>query len=133
MANIGRYLKDLRKKAALSQQQVADCLQVGRSTYSNYENNYRMPDVNVIENLAILYGVPIESFWSHSDYYNQLFKEDSSYGYTAYQQKSTLLSETELNMVRHYRELTARNQKKVIAYMKELDKKEIEQEEGQED
>ena len=122
MADIGKYLKELRQKAGLSQQQVADCLKVGRSTYSNYENNYRLPDVNVIENLAILYCVPIESFWSHSEHYNRLFKEDSTYGYTAYQQKSTLLSEVELKMLLDFRELTARSQRKVLEYIDKLEK-----------
>lgn len=51
----GNRLKALRKKRGLSQKQVADRLGVTRSTISSYERNTKVPSLEVLEGLAILY------------------------------------------------------------------------------
>ena len=45
-------LKNLRKKAGLTQKQIAENLQVGQNSYSNWEKGNRTPIQPTIEKLA---------------------------------------------------------------------------------
>lgn len=47
-------LKNLRKKAGLTQKQIAEKLQVGQNSYSNWEKGKRTPIQPTIEKLAEL-------------------------------------------------------------------------------
>ncbi len=53
-------LKELRKMKGLTQQQVADKLNIGRSTYAQYESNSREPDYETLINLANFYEVTVD-------------------------------------------------------------------------
>ena len=53
----GERLKRLRKQKGLTQQQVADVLNIQKATYSGYETGRREPDVPKIKTLAKLFGV----------------------------------------------------------------------------
>lgn len=57
MFDFGLRLRKLRKKAKLSQTQVAKRLGLKRQTISQYERNITTPSVNVLGNLALLYHV----------------------------------------------------------------------------
>lgn len=59
---IGHKLKILRKTRGLTQQQLADKLQVQRSTISNYEIGRRSPHLNELETIAKILGVNLEYF-----------------------------------------------------------------------
>jgi len=64
--NIGKKLKDSRTKLQLSQEEVAEKLNITRQTLSNWENNKSYPDIlNIIE-LSNLYPISID----------ELIKED---------------------------------------------------------
>lgn len=54
--DLGQTLKSYRKANRLSQQQVADILQIGRATYARYEGETR-PSYELLVKLARLYGV----------------------------------------------------------------------------
>lgn len=54
---LGENLKDLRIKKDLTQQQVADLLNINRVTYTQYELNKRDPDTNTLIRLADFFGV----------------------------------------------------------------------------
>ena len=45
-------LKNLRKKAGLTQKEIAEKLQVGQNSYSNWEKGNRTPIQPTIEKLA---------------------------------------------------------------------------------
>lgn len=49
---IGSTLKAFRKAANLTQQEMADKLGLKLSTYSNYENNNRMPSRETVDSIA---------------------------------------------------------------------------------
>ena len=55
--DFGRRLRALRKKKNLSQQQVADRIHVSKASINGYENNLATPSVDVLVQLALLYGV----------------------------------------------------------------------------
>lgn len=55
--NIGQRLLDLRKSKQLSQEEVADKLNVTRQTISKWETEQSMPDFDKIAPLCELYGI----------------------------------------------------------------------------
>lgn len=55
-----RTLRALRVSAGLSQQKVADRLNISRSAYSYYELGTTEPDIFKIRSLAGLYGITME-------------------------------------------------------------------------
>jgi transcriptional regulator with XRE-family HTH domain len=54
---IGERLKDLRKQQDITQDEVADLLEVKRQTYSAYERNVSTPDAMTLKILAAFFGV----------------------------------------------------------------------------
>lgn len=56
---IGRVMKGLRERRKLTQGEVAKKLGIPRTTYANYELEYREPDLNTIHEIAAFYNVSI--------------------------------------------------------------------------
>ena len=54
---IGRYLKELRKKKGLSQQDLANLLNVSKQTVSNWENDNIQPSIEMLVRLSKIFGV----------------------------------------------------------------------------
>lgn len=55
--SLGDKILDLRKKAGLSQEEVADKLGVSRQTVSKWETNQTVPELNKVKLLSQLYNV----------------------------------------------------------------------------
>ena len=55
-----KKLLELRKAKNLTQQQVADMLEVSRQAYANYETGNRRPDPDTLKRLATIYDVSID-------------------------------------------------------------------------
>ena len=53
-------LKVLRKKAGLTQADVASKLGIDRSTYTKYETGQSEPSFEMVQRLSALFGVSIE-------------------------------------------------------------------------
>lgn len=58
--NIGEKLFELRREKNLSQEEVADQLNVSRQTVSKWETNQSVPDFDKIMPICELYGVGVE-------------------------------------------------------------------------
>lgn len=58
--SIGEKLKECRKKAGLSQEQLAEKLCVSRQAITKWESNRGMPDIANIKNISKLFGVSID-------------------------------------------------------------------------
>lgn len=56
---IGRFLKELRKEKKLTQEQLAEQLNVSGRTISRWETGSNMPDISLLIDLAELYDVSI--------------------------------------------------------------------------
>lgn len=54
---LGDKLRNLRKQKHLTQQQVADKLELTRPAYTAYETNKRTPDANMLKELSNIYDV----------------------------------------------------------------------------
>lgn len=59
MANrmFGSRLRFLRKSRQITQQQIADSIQISRSTYAGYENGSHEPDITIIRKIAEFYHI----------------------------------------------------------------------------
>lgn len=53
----GDRLKKLRESKKISQQQLAEKLNINRSTYARYELNQTQPDYETLQKIANFYGV----------------------------------------------------------------------------
>ena len=57
--NFGEKFKNIRKQCGLSQQEVADKLQIKQSSVSDWENDVSRPDYEKLIALAELYDVTL--------------------------------------------------------------------------
>ncbi len=57
-------LKILRRKAGMTQAEVASKLGVERSTYGKYETGQSEPNIEMMQKIAALFGVPVGSLLS---------------------------------------------------------------------
>ncbi|NVY97135.1 helix-turn-helix transcriptional regulator [Lactobacillus sp. DCY120] len=57
---LAQNLKKYRKLAQLSQQEVADSLQISRQSISKWENGTHLPDLHNIQRLGKLYQVSLD-------------------------------------------------------------------------
>lgn len=58
---IGAKLKEARKQAGLTQEKVAENIQVSRQTISNWENEKSFPDIVSVIKLSNLYSVSLDN------------------------------------------------------------------------
>ena len=56
---IGNFLKELRKEKNLTQEQVAEKLNVSGRTVSRWETGFNMPDISLLVEIAEFYDVSI--------------------------------------------------------------------------
>ncbi|MGN0290923.1 MAG: helix-turn-helix domain-containing protein [Lachnospiraceae bacterium] len=54
---IGEKIKRARKASGLTQREMAKKLGLAYSTYSNYENNHREPDLDTINKICAILGI----------------------------------------------------------------------------
>lgn len=60
-------LRELRLRAGYSQQNIADLLNVNRSTYTYYEMGKTSPDPSTLYRISKMLGVPMEFFFGEED------------------------------------------------------------------
>lgn len=60
--SIGQKLRILRKERRLTQQELADALEVKRATISNYEIGRRSPHLSELRRIAEYFGVGLDYF-----------------------------------------------------------------------
>ena len=59
LQKIGTFLKELRKEKELTQEQLAETLNVSRRTISRWETGSNMPDLDLLMEMADLYRVDL--------------------------------------------------------------------------
>lgn len=59
---IGDRIKNERKKRIISQQQLADYLNISRQAVSRWENNISLPDLNTLVLIAKYFDIKLEYF-----------------------------------------------------------------------
>jgi len=114
---IREQLKKYRDDRCYSHSFVASFLQVARSTYTNYENGVRFPDVLTLDRLARLYNVSIEAFLYPEELYNS-FKELHNLPYDHNRIPTIELDREEQLLIYYFRQLTPDNQNEVSHIIK---------------
>ena len=60
---IGEFLKTLRKEKDLTQEELADKMNVSRRTVSRWETGNNLPDLSILVELADLYDVDLREIF----------------------------------------------------------------------
>lgn len=60
--SLANTLRRLRLNAGYTQQNLADALNINRSTYTYYETGKTTPDIHTLKTLAKILGVPVQTF-----------------------------------------------------------------------
>ena len=60
---IGQKLKELRKSEGITQQQLAEKLQISRVNYARYETNAARPDYETLIKLADFFDVSLDEIF----------------------------------------------------------------------
>ncbi|MDR1629676.1 MAG: helix-turn-helix domain-containing protein [Oscillospiraceae bacterium] len=76
---IKKKLKDYRKANKLTQQQVADALNIERSTYAYYENGKHLPNVGILSKLSRIYDVPIDCILGNAKIHDNVLEDESHF------------------------------------------------------
>lgn len=63
---IGERMKEERKKSGMTQREMAKRLNLSFSTYSNYENNYREPPMDIIKNFCEILSLSVDDLLNHA-------------------------------------------------------------------
>ncbi len=63
---LSEKLKQLRAEHKLTQAQIANILNISRSTYNNYEQNVSEPNIETLIRLADHYHITVDSLLEHN-------------------------------------------------------------------
>ncbi|MFL8952290.1 helix-turn-helix domain-containing protein [Helcococcus kunzii] len=66
MRTIGDTIKHLRIEAGLSQTQLGEKLHLSNQAISKWENNFSQPDINLLPEIANIFGVNIDDLFEYS-------------------------------------------------------------------
>ncbi|WP_214737470.1 MULTISPECIES: helix-turn-helix domain-containing protein [unclassified Exiguobacterium] len=79
MLKFGDLLKQLRKEKKLTQKELAEDLELDQSSISNYESNKKLPDVDTMMKMAIVFDVPVQELIDARNYTAHGIKPSTSY------------------------------------------------------
>ena len=108
---VSTTLKTLRKANGFTQKQIADKLNIDRSTYSYYELGKINPSISSMVILADLYGISLDEIVHYDDAAASSFAAASpAAGY----ESSPVLSEDEKKLIASYRKLSVAAKEDVL-------------------
>ncbi len=97
---IGRFIAELRKENNMTQQELADKLNVTDRAVSHWENGRRLPDISLLKELGEVFNVTIDEIISGKrmteDEQKELFKDSMIEIYTSRKKIENLQILTEL-------------------------------------
>ena len=65
--NIGAKIKAMRLAASMTQEQLANKLGVSAQAVSKWESGTNMPDIQILPDLSVIFGVSIDSLFDMTD------------------------------------------------------------------
>ena len=82
--NIGAHIADLRKKKGVTQEQLANALNISPQAVSKWETNTSVPDTQIVALIAEYFDVSIDYLfygeeYVYSDIYNKIFDKVAEY------------------------------------------------------
>ncbi len=109
---LGNKLHQLRCSMGFTQQDIADQINVDRSTYSNYERAVTEPDVKTLVMLAKILGVDANELLASGEDFSRVAEPESIPVYS--------LSKDEKSIIIRYRQLNRAQQKATSDFIDEL-------------
>ena len=101
---IGKRLRELREKKNVTQTEVAEYLNIERTTYTAYESGKSRP-VRCLDKLSLYYNVTSDYILGLSDFPKEARSE---------------LTPTEKELIKYYWELNDEGKEKIISYIKDI-------------
>lgn len=74
MPSLGQKLKELREQQGKTQQDIANLLCLNRVTYTQYENNKRVPSIDTLKKLSEIYMISLDQLTNNVSYREDLPK-----------------------------------------------------------
>lgn len=65
--DLGRRIKTLRLSHAMTQEQLAQKLGVSAQAVSKWESGTNMPDINLLPDLSVIFGITIDELFALTD------------------------------------------------------------------
>jgi len=120
---IKENLRILREQNGLTQAQVANVLQISRSTYTYYEMGRTKPDINTLKKLGRLYDISMDTLMEYSREKSSAVLHDNSLIYTSNRLMSEL-NPREQNLLMAFRLMGEKEREKIMDIVqKNLDAK----------
>lgn len=121
---LSKKLRKFRENSGYTQQQVADALNIDRSTYSYYELGKTTPDIHTLIALAKIFNITIADLLEESA--ETVRVKDSSSGKRLGHNDSFIyeLSKDEKQLIIYYRLLKPEMQAILISHLQEMSEKE---------
>lgn len=88
--NLGQRLRELRERKGLSIYDVEREVRLHFSTISKYERNERQPSLDVLRELAAVYGVPLSSLFVETNELRELLPANEVEWLDSLRQNETL-------------------------------------------
>jgi transcriptional regulator with XRE-family HTH domain len=114
--DIGKKIRTLRQNLGLSQIELAKIIGVSKSTMSNYERNYSIPDPDIVVSLANYFNVTIDFLY---DLENKPVHPNITKEHTLYNSKNSI-SKDEYNVLGYYNRLSDENKDYIKGQMIQL-------------
>ena len=111
---MNEILKQLRQQKDVTQKEVARCLGISESAYSNYEQGIREPSIDILKRLCLYYEVP-------SDY---LIGIVNDFGNVIPQQTFTesATDKSEEYILKTFRSLSGRDRELFLGFVSNFDR-----------
>jgi transcriptional regulator with XRE-family HTH domain len=116
---LAHTLKRLRENCGYTQQQVADALNIDRSTYTYYETAKTTPDINTIIKLAKIFNVSYSQILEEEEHNPKMKDIGSSEGNGFGGRNLGLiyeLSKAEKQLIIYFRLMTAEEQDSLLKF-----------------
>ncbi|MBP3320058.1 MAG: helix-turn-helix transcriptional regulator [Clostridia bacterium] len=117
MSSIADNIRKFRVYRGMTQQQVADALELDRSTYCYYESGRINPDVRTLFSLAEVFDVDCEELLESESSANLAFADDNTKNYEDDFEEfepELELSESEKNLVFGFRAVSYDSKKQIL-------------------
>lgn len=62
---IGKKIKDLRKSQDITQEKLADYLNISYQAVSKWENGTALPDITLVPSIANFFGISTDELFRH--------------------------------------------------------------------
>ncbi len=109
-------LRKYREKMELTQKQLAEVLNIDRSTYSYYETGKSVPPIETLIKLARIFNTTVDNLLGYEHEESEAVRDDTTI-YNKSRENFALLSEDEQAIIMKYRQLSADEQAKLNKFI----------------